>query len=384
MIFKNTHKSGNISSAAALSALGVGISFLMLGLSLISYRTNLKNMREGTALLFAHSAAALLKEDILTNFQRYSDTINDVSWRDCRTTAPSVTEFIKILNNPSQYDPSPPRPPKCSQVNFSFNNFQLASESLKNVGQTTNLQLGQLKNTPLQPGGSSKLVQFKTNLTINSFNTNPDRNLLEGTITLQSNDSTSKTIRLAIDISRTVNAPRNDPSAKICRSIAGSVCSSDSLLSQSDITFLNSSGQIMKLGADKSISDIGITVDLRVVSVKNLLGSQKTEYYTESFCLPSSPGSSVPWIIDAASDSNGNSYYLTTHGMLLDSTGTNKWAQINPTYVSIAFDNIYWLLLRSDGTILKTTNIETLENLQEVIQIPQAVMLTTGAGPNPC
>ena len=76
--------------------------------------------------------------------------------------------------------------------------------------------------------------------------------------------------------------------------------------------------------------------------------------------------------------------------MLLNSSGTNVWAENDPKFVSIANDNVNWLLLRSDGTVFKVQDITKVGTTQpegqliQWVKIPTAIAITTGKGPEPC
>ncbi|NBX69618.1 MAG: hypothetical protein EBR01_11725 [Proteobacteria bacterium] len=378
MTFKNKKPKGNLLLSVLLSFLAVTSAYFGLNYSLTQYQTNLKLSQEDNVMLVAHSIAALLKEDIQTNYSNYSNTSN-TAWTACRTTA-SVTEFINRLNSPAG---------NCANVSFLFNNFEVIPATGQNAATSLTLaQLSPVLTSPqktLRPKSGLDFFEFDAVVTITSFNTAADRNLLNGTIQLVSknlNFKVNKTITMAIDIGKTVLAPLGKATAKLCRSVAGSVCELGG--GQLDMTFLNSSGQILRLATDQTVSDTGLTTALTTVSVKNIDNSAKTEYSTNSFCLPTSPGVPVPWILDAATDNDGNTYYLTVHGMLLDSTGTNRWAVNDPKFISIAYDNVYWLLLRSDGTVFRTLNIVTLDSMEQVSILPTAIAITTGKGPNPC
>jgi hypothetical protein len=378
MTFNKKKTQGNLLLSTLLSVLAVTSAYFGLNYSLTLYQTSLKNTQEDSSMLVAHSIAALLKEDIQTNYSNYSNTSN-TAWAPCRTTA-SVTEFINKLNSPAG---------NCANVSFLFNNFEVIPATGQNAATSLTLaQLSPVLTSPqktLRPKSGLDFFEFDAVVTITSFNTAADRNLLNGTIQLTSKNlsfKVNKTIPMSIDVGKTVLAPTARASSRVCRSVAGSVCELGG--GQLDMTFLNSSGQILRLATDQTVSDTGLTTALTTVSVKNIDNSAKTEYSTNSFCLPTSPGVPVPWILDAATDNDGNTYYLTVHGMLLDSTGTNRWAVNDPKFISIAYDNVYWLLLRSDGTVFRTLNIVTLDSMEQVSILPTAIAITTGKGPNPC
>lgn len=379
MTFNKNKTQGNLLLSTLLSVLAVTSAYFGLNYSLTQYQTNLKLSQEDNVMLVAHSIAALLKEDIQTNYSNYSNTSN-TAWTACRTTA-SVTEFINKLNSPTG---------NCANVNFLFNNFEVIPATGQNVATSLTLaQLSPVLTSPqktLRPKSGLDFFEFDAVVTITSFNNAADRNLLNGTIQLTSKNlsfKVNKTITMAIDIGKTVRAPAVRATSRLCRSVAGSVCELGG--GSEDITFLIPGGQIMRVATDQTPVETGITASPTSVSVKNIVDENtKTEYSTNSFCLPTSPGVPVPWILDAATDNNGNTYYLTVHGMLLDSTGTNRWSVNDPKFISIAYDNVYWLLLRSDGAVFRTLNIVTLDSMEQVSFLPTAIAITTGKGPNPC
>ncbi|NBY20741.1 hypothetical protein EBQ74_10990 [bacterium] len=107
MTFNKNKTQGNLLLSTLLSVLAVTSAYFGLNYSLTQYQTNLKLSQEDNVMLVAHSIAALLKEDIQTNYSNYSNTSN-TAWTACRTTA-SVTEFINKLNSPTG---------SCANVNF--------------------------------------------------------------------------------------------------------------------------------------------------------------------------------------------------------------------------------------------------------------------------
>lgn len=372
---------------ALIIALILAIMILLAGVGIITRnvqqsRVAKKNFNESRALVTAHSFAALLKQDLLTNYQAYLDTSN-AAWAPCRNATVNADSFMHILSEPSN-GAYVSNTTTCPQVIFTSEYFVPVSAA--------SFQLGTLKTTAMKPKPEFQVNGFSFETTLSDFNLNAMRNSVSSSFlmatTAKSDVPVSKNLRLVIDIRRTL-ATASGATCGICRTVPGAVCCGNTV----SISYLESgSGRIMDVlydeGAGTLVSQTENTSaqpnanpNPAAISIKNI-STTRTDYTDVSFCIAPIQGSTaLRYIIDGAVDGGGASKYLTTHGDILDGS-TGAVVASDPKLVSIAFDT-QWYLLRSDGQVLKTTNLADTATYTPMagFVIPTAAALAMGRGP---
>ena len=347
------------------------LAFAFLASSLRQSKTTVRNNVESSVMMGGHSVAALLKEDIALNYQKYSD-LSDPTWSSCRS-AVTPSEFLSVLQVPGA----------CRNVPFVFTHFRTGD-----VAAVTTVTLSELTSRTLLPNIGNFSAQ--QTILITGFNPDAQRNQLIANLNVDGGSKAiHKTIRMVIDVARTISSPIGSSTAKICRSVAGAVCEPEG--ESITLSYLDSNGRVISLSYTESVGEINPVDTLRSpaalsVAVKNIgPSSTGTDYSAKSFC-PAGPGSpALSYVSDTASGPGGD-YYLTFDGRLLRANGSGAWASPEPEYVSIGYTGSIWLVLRSDGAVLKSPNIEDPSSFKAVkgLVIPAAVKITTGPGPVPC
>ena len=341
---------------------------------------------ESQLMLTAHAIAALLKQDLFTNYGEYTSNGNLKNCPGANT--PTVTGFLNVLNNPSISGAQP-----CSQETLSFCHFSAGGTSP--VSSCLQVSLGSLKTTSLQ----AKLNGFTATVKISWFNTHVKRNQVMGAITLAILPPASgqpqlplfppKTVQMIIDMKKTIEDPGVSESCKICRAIAGAVCCTTSLaLNPLVLYYLESgSGRIIRASWDGTTlleTDSGETPDPKVVTVRNYPGV-KTGYLETNFCNASLSKGPLHYVIDVARQL-ASDYFLTIDGRIILGANTNIWPTADPKVMSIAYDSggSKWLYLRSDGAVFSgkddISNIADFTEVQD-LRIPRAEKIVMGAGP---
>lgn len=372
---------------ALIVALILAIMILLAGVGIITRnvqqsRVAKKNFNESRALVTAHSFAALLKQDLLTNYEAYLDTTN-AAWAPCRKAGSvSADSFMHILSEPSN-GTYVSNTTTCPQVVFTSEYFVPVTAA--------SFQLGALKTTAIKPKPEFQINSFSFETTLADFNLAAVRNsvssaLVMGT-TAKSDAPVNKNLRLVIDIRRTL-ATATGATCGICRTVPGAVCCGNTLA----VTYLESgSGRIMDVVYDEAAGALvsveentsaqpNATPNPTAISIKNL-ATARTDYTDLSFCISAIQGATaLRYIIDGAIDGSGSARYLTTHGDILSSTGTV--IANDPKLISIAFDS-QWYLLRSDGQVMKATDLADVSSYTSLagLVLPTAAALAMGRGP---
>lgn len=376
---------------ALIVALIIAVIVLLVGAGMMTKsiqqsRFAKRVINETRALITAHGYASLIKQELLTNYNNYQTA---ASWAPCRLAGKvSIDSFLHILDNPgdSAYVSDTTN---CPTVVFAFDYF-----ATLDTPATSSVALSTLKAKRMVAKADNRINDFDFEFGLADFNLNPLRNSVSSAVTLNTSAKgdvpVNKTLRLVIDVKRTLSAAANGQ-CSLCRTTPGAVCCGEITLS-----FLESSGRVMDVVYDAGSK---LIVDTRpnvkeaanlyptAASLKNLPGSTKA-YAPGSFCVPAIQSDSLKYVIDAAVGDGSQRYYLTVHGDVIKTppspdTATFTRTVVDPKLMSLAYENSQWYLLRSDGQVLRsddptqTTHFISLEGLN----LPTAVALASGSGP---
>ena len=382
-IFKYLNeRRGSLHIALGMSA-SIGLLSYALVRALKPFAANeLRNSFENLVNMDAHSVANLLKQDLLKNYGNFKNLTN-LTWAPCRTGDDSPHEFLILLRDPTL----PKYSASCRNVPFSFSHFRTTEAVSTQAVRLSDLSLKEY--TPVE-----EINNFRHRFRFSNFNSDPMRDTLVSELLVESNSKETalrKILQVVIDVGRTLRPAPRSLTARICRNISGSVCDSE-FVSVLDLSFLDSSGRIMNVSFNTFnsialISNSGLSQNPLAASVKLSGVGGRIDYRSNSFCISAIGGTNpLLYVLDGAQDAFGSNYFLTVHGKLVRGDGSSVWPNPDPKYTSLAFDNLHWLLLRSDGAIFKTKNIEDPSSFSRVegLSLPMAVALSTGAGPDPC
>ncbi len=384
-----TSKKNNRGSVILLG-LALGFIALLIGFSLMrSSMTNLalskKGAQDAKVNNTLHTVAALYKQELNANFDRFKDVAN-TEFDTCRGNEP--VDLLKAMKDQT-----------CPNAKLQLTYFKVD-------GSTPNaILMSELKTKKLKL--ITPVNQFDATIIHTDYNVNRKHSI--GQIELTSSAKglpTNKNVQMVVDVERTLNyPPPRAITSRLCRAVPGSVCHEEQevITESGKLTYLESgTGRIMLSEFDRALKQhkpspkkknayVDCTptpndceeADPKVVSVKNL-DTTRTNYLLASFCINAPGFTPCPqqYVIDAATDTEGD-FFLTADGRILDQAGVEKHK--DPKIVSIAFDNKGYYL-RSDGQIFEGDSGKTLKDIADFkavdgYVIPNAEKLVMGKGP---
>lgn len=398
MIFKNSRGS------ALIWAMGFVVLSAIVSLGIISSNKRLtqisrKEKEDAFTLVNAHSVAALLKQDLEENYRTQFKTGN---WADCSPSGTfSMTEFITALSSP---------PAGCKTQNFNLRFFRTVEAE-----PTDLVALQDFQAKSFSP--AEAMNSFSQTIKITDFNLGRSLIYADLTMNTSTNQSsnvggplTNRTVKLVIDLNRTISPAAHDSNCAPCRAIPGSLCCGRNVAS-SFISFLEvSTGRVIQVSYDESSKKITKVTPMTALgpfpileSIKNVEQATPRKYRNDGFCVKNIQGgnSAVLYVIDAATgkywDTVGNkesaapgNFFLTTHGYIIlegNAAGdpVNK-VVTDPKVVSIAYSGAQWYILRSDGQVLtaKYINQPASWTVKEGLKLLTAYKLSMGQAPCPC
>ena len=353
MIFRN-ERGGILLAALATSAVSALTAYWIAVVTANQVPVAIKSSTESVVMSSSQSLAALIKLDFHKNFEDFKAGTSN--WAPCNPSS-DISSFLQVLNSPPSQ--------ACAAVAFRWTAFHVAKG-----GTDASVPVSQIIGTLFH--WSEQPNNFHISFRLSEFNLNPERNQVLGEVRLtpKSETGTTTSVRLVIDLQRTLSHPLGDASCRICRTIAGSVCCTKEVL---NLAYLDASGRFMNATFDPKMVTLALLEN-------PVVGTSRTNYYQNSLC--------PTYSLDVASDTNLN-YALTMDGRVLASNGAEIWATPDPKMMSISYlPGEGWFVLRSDGAVFRTTLLSAQHSFVEIqnLRLPLAEKLVMGSGPSasPC
>lgn len=394
---KCRRETGEISMVTVL----VISTLILIGLATVVQlsRQGIRNLatseKQSRILMSTHSVAALIKDDLLTNWDRFKTAGGP--WQPCRmsvglTGAVTVVDFLNLLQAPPT--------PACNIVPFVFAHFG----TLANPLVPTQVPLMALKAADLVP--LRPINGFRAVFKMSEFNIvdGKKRYQIGGTFGLQTiNDKVplQTQVKFVIDGSRTLNEAVRIPYYGICRNVPGSICPKGriTLVYRDTTARLRYVKYDLETGTTKIDFYDGNEYLLGTVASVKVGKGSPTVYRKDGFC---NSGLSSGLIIDSAKAKDGD-YFLTTYGNIVTQSssvtrygyGLEIWTHHQQQYYggrvhSIAFKEGIWYVLLSGGLesqVLWTTDITQPPSsflAIEGISLKSAWSLAMGEGAAAC